>query len=66
MDPSERKKKIAHAEAQLTDANRRLKRTMTSVRFWERRLRTQERALLNELEARANAPIETASRRFRD
>jgi hypothetical protein len=67
MTVDERKRKIAYAERGLSDANRRLKRTMTSVRFWERKLRTQERALLKELEVKASLPMDaTGVRRFRD
>ena len=68
MRIDERKKKIAYCEKGLADANRRMKRAMTSVKFWERKLKTQERALMQELEARVSAPVTDTGheRRFRN
>lgn len=63
MDINERKKRVAYAETGLDSAFRRLKRTMTSVKFWERKLRIQQRALQSEMEAKMTLPIEDDTRR---
>ncbi len=50
MDIATRKKKVAATEQKLNDALRRLTIANTVVRRWQKRLKTQERALLKELE----------------
>ena len=64
MDIATRKKKVTACEQKLKDALRRLTIANTVVRRWQARLRTQERALLKELEAQVNDQP-TARRRSR-
>lgn len=72
MDITARKKKLASAETYLAAHNRQLKRTMTSVRFWERRVKMHQKALQQEMEAELELRIadtgesSSAKRRFRN
>lgn len=73
MDINARKKKLASAETYLAAHNRQLKRTMTSVRFWERRVKMHQKALQQEMEAEvaritqaATEESSSAKRRFRN
>lgn len=68
MTIDERKRKIALCETRVKDALRKLTIANTVVRRWQLRLRTQERALMKELEARAAAPMleSGCERRFRN
>jgi hypothetical protein len=59
MELVKRKKKVADCEAKLKAALRRLTITNTVVRRWQARLRTQERALLKELEAQVDGRVTT-------
>ena len=67
MKLDERKKRLAHAEAGLDNAMRRLTLATTVVRRWRSRVRTQQTALQREMEQRIAVPLESAhTRRFRD
>lgn len=66
MDIHERKKKLAYTERGLDNAMRRLTLATTVVRRWRARLKTQQRALQSEMEARmTTVPSDETSRRFR-
>lgn len=68
MTLEERKKKVSACERKLDDALRRQTIAITVVNRWRSRSKTQQRALMKELEEIANlvpSPAEIPTRRFR-
>lgn len=65
MDIAKRKRKIAECEKKLNDALRRQTIANTVVKRWRTRLKTQERALLKELETEVERrPLGVGRRQF--